>query len=93
MNPLEVALVILVLLWTLIFIIIGLAIWFLFKSLKKVLDKMNQILDTTEEIAEGARIPAKIVMASILAFLTKNSLAEIKSLITKTLLKSRARSR
>lgn len=85
MDILQGALVVLVIVWTLIFIMIGAAVFMIFLMVRKAINKVNKILDTTEEIAESARIPSKIVIASVLGFLAKNSAEGIKNIISTTI--------
>ncbi|MBI3485421.1 hypothetical protein HY025_00590 [Candidatus Daviesbacteria bacterium] len=71
MSPLETSLVILVSIWSIIFIIIAIALLIILKEVKKALDKVNSILDTTESITQGVGGPVKTVVSTISAFLKK----------------------
>lgn len=82
MTGLEVALIILVTIWSIIFIVIGIAILMVFLAVRKAVNKANQILDRTEEVANKVDLPSKVVVASIVAFMAKNSFGGLKSLIT-----------
>ena len=53
MSPLETVLVILVSLWTLIFIIITVALIILILWFRSALNKINRILDQGENVARG----------------------------------------
>ncbi len=82
MSGLETALVILVSIWTIIFVIIAAAILFIFFLVKKAIDKANKILETTEEVAKKVDLPSKVVMASIMAFMAKNSFRNFKEIFS-----------
>lgn len=53
MSPLELALVILISIWSLIFIIIAIALLVLLREVKQALDKINRILTSAEKFTEG----------------------------------------
>lgn len=82
MSGLETALVILVSIWTIIFVVIAAAILMLFFAVKRAMDKANKILDETEAIASKVDLPSKVVIASILAFMTKNTVGTIKGVLS-----------
>lgn len=85
MSILEIALVILVVIWSLIFIIIAVALVLLFREIKKSLDKINSILSTGEEMAMGAKALSKVAGSSISALLSGGKKKEvIKKLIAKS---------
>ena len=81
MSVLEVALIILVVIWSIIFIIIAVALIMVFLAIKKAIGKANDILDKTEAVADKVDLPSKVVMASIVAFMAKNSFGTIKKII------------
>ncbi len=58
MSALEIALVVLVSIWSLIFIIIAVAMLILLKELKKALDKINNILEDAENVTSGVSAAA-----------------------------------
>lgn len=62
MNGLEVALIILVVIWSLIFFIIAVALIVLFWQFKKGIDKINRILENTENITQNIANPISKVM-------------------------------
>lgn len=93
MAPLEIALVILVSIWTVIFIIIALSIFLIFLMVRKTINTINRIAQETEDVAKRVDIPSKIVMASILGFMAKNSFGQIKDFVDKTFLNPKKRSR
>lgn len=59
MTTLEGALVFLILIWTLIFIIFGVALTIILVGLKKSIDKINRILDNAENLTHSLNTPAK----------------------------------
>lgn len=81
MDVLQIALVILVSVWTIIFIIMGIAMYFIYRSVRRAMDKVNRFLDTTEEMAESARLPSKVIMGAVMGFLAKNSANMLKNMI------------
>ncbi len=80
---LEGALVALILIWTLIFIIIAVVVFIIYRSIKKALDKANQILDETQAKAEEFDLPSKIVIGSVLGFMAKQSIGPLMKLVGK----------
>lgn len=93
MSGLELALVILIGIWTVIFAIIAVAVLIVFLSIRRALKKANQILDTTEAMAQKVDLPSKVVIASILGFMAKQSFSSLKGLIASTLFKRNKRSK
>ena len=81
MSGLEVALIILISIWSIIFIVIALGVFLIFLAIKRVIDKANKLLDQAEDIADRVNLPSKVVIASILAYIGKNSAGGIKNLI------------
>lgn len=82
MSPLEIALIVLVAIWSVIFLIIGIALVMIFLAVKRAITKANDILDKTEAVADKVDLPSKVVMASIVAFMAKNSFGTIKKVIS-----------
>lgn len=82
MEFLEIALIVLVTIWSIIFIIIAAALIMLILTIKRVLGKANDILDKTEAVANKVDLPSKVVIASIVAFMAKNSFGSIKKIIS-----------
>lgn len=82
MSVLEIALIILVVIWSMIFLIIGIALIMLILAIKRALGKANEILDKTEAVASKVDLPSKVVIASIVAFMAKNSFGPIKKIIS-----------
>ncbi len=81
MSVLETALIILVVIWSIIFIIIAIALIMVAFAVKRAVTKANDILDKTETIANKVDLPSKVVIASIVAFMAKNSFGTIKKII------------
>lgn len=81
MSPLEIALIALVTIWSVIFIIIAIALVMLILTIRRGLNKANDILDKTEAVANKVDLPSKVVIASIVAFMAKNSFGGIKKII------------
>ncbi len=82
MSPVEIALIVLITIWSVIFIVIGLAVIVVFLSIRRAMRKVDNILDKTEELANKADLPSKLVTASIMSFMAKNGYTTIKKLIT-----------
>lgn len=82
MTILETALIVLVVIWSVIFLIIGIALVMIFLAVKRAITKANDILDKTEAVADKVDLPSKVVMASIVAFMAKNSFGTIKKIIS-----------
>lgn len=82
MSALEIALIILVAIWSVVFLIIGIALVMIFFAVKRAITKANDILDKTEAVADKVDLPSKVVMASIVAFMAKNSFGTIKRIIS-----------
>lgn len=71
MAPLEAALVALIIIWSLIFIIVAVALIIILSKVQKALDKINHILDNAEDVAEGVSGPLKTVSSVVANFLKK----------------------
>lgn len=69
MSSLEGALVILVSVWSIIFIVLGVAVFIILRQIKKALDKINHILSRAEEVTEGVGTVSKIATASMAKWL------------------------
>lgn len=76
MSPLEIALVILVSVWTFIFVIMAIAIVVLLRGLKQALDKINHILETGENMVEGVGAAASGV-ASLFTQRTAETMVKV----------------
>ena len=82
MSGLEIALIILITIWSLIFIAIGIMVLVIFLSIKRAMTKVDRILDKTEELANKADLPSKLVTASIVGFMAKNGLGTVRKIIS-----------
>lgn len=82
MSPLEIALIVLIAIWSIIFIIIAVALVIFILTIKKALNKASNILDKTEAVANKVDLPSKVVIASIVGFIAKNSLGPIIRLVS-----------
>lgn len=78
MGALEIALVILVTIWTVIFIIIGVAVVIFLKGIKQALDRINHIIETADSMAEGVSGPIKAAAAGLAGIVGKAAINQIK---------------
>ena len=78
MGALETVLVILILVWTIIFIIVGIAVVIFLKGIKSALDRINHILETADSVAEGVSIPVKAVAGALMGMAGKAAMKQIK---------------
>jgi len=81
MEVLEIVLIVLVVIWSVIFLIIAAALIMVFLAVKRALVKANRILDKTEAVAGKVDFPSKMVIASIVGFMAKNSMGPVARLI------------
>lgn len=79
MDPLEAALIILVLLWSLVFLIIGIFLIVVIKRITQALDKINRILQTAENVSEGIGIPLKAAASSLIGMARREGSIETKN--------------
>lgn len=93
MSGLEVALIILVSVWTLIFIIIAVSLFLIFMAIRHTIKKFNNLLDTTERAAEEVQLPLRLAMAGVAGFMGKNAFGTIKKFLDITRPKSSKKSR
>lgn len=82
MTAVEIALIVLITIWSIIFIVIGVAVLVVFFSVKKALKRVDKLLDRTEEIANKADLPSKLVTASIVGFMAKNGFGTLRKIIS-----------
>lgn len=82
MSFLEIALIVLVVIWSVIFLIIAIALIMIVLSVKRAVSKANDILDKTEVIANNINLPSKVVIATIVGFMAKNSFGTIKKILS-----------
>jgi hypothetical protein len=65
MDPLEIALVVLVSVWTLVSLVLGFLAVMLLNKIKAGLDKVDELLRTTTQVAEDVRAPVHAVAESV----------------------------
>lgn len=85
MSGVEIALIVLITIWSIIFIAIGVAVLFVVFSIKRALNKVDRILDRTEELANKADLPSKMVTGALMGFMAKNGYSAVKNLISSVL--------
>ncbi len=76
MSILEIVLVIMVTVWTVIFIGLGVAFFILLKSIKSSLDRINHILESAEHFTEGVETVGdgvKAAASSLMGLLGRRS--------------------
>lgn len=79
MTPIETALIILVIIWSIIFIVFGAAMIIILWGVKRALDKVNNILDDAEKISSGVTLPLRAAAASIMGLIQKGKKKPLKS--------------
>jgi len=79
MSPLETALVVLVIIWTIIFALLAVAMVVLLLGLKKALDKINNILTQGEDMARGLGAVGKVTAGGLAGLLVKTAAEKLKS--------------
>lgn len=72
MTGLEVFLIIVITIWSLVFIAFGIALVFVLIQLKKALDKVNIMIDTAEEVTHEVGTSFRNIAAGIATIATKN---------------------
>lgn len=80
MSGLEIALVILVSVWTIIFVILAVMMFIIFLAIKQTVDKFNHLIDQTERAAEEVQLPLKMAMAGIAGMASKNAFDALRRL-------------
>ncbi len=65
MTPVETALLILVSIWSLIFIVLAIGLIIILYQVKKAVDKVNRILANAEDVTEGVSAPLKMAAATL----------------------------
>lgn len=70
MDILQIALIFLILLLSIFLAITGFQVFLILKNLKKALDRLNQVLDTTQEIAQEVEKPVAAAANLITAIQT-----------------------
>ncbi len=77
MTPLEIFLISIVTIWTLVFIVFGVALVFVLIQLKKALDKINQMIETAEEVTWDVGSSLKTAATGVTAIITKNLIGSL----------------
>ena len=67
----ENALIFLILIWTVIFLVFGLVMVFILISVKKSLDKINNILSDAEGFTHGVSVTGKAAAGALMGILGK----------------------
>lgn len=80
MTSFESALVILIFIWSVIFVLVGIFIAIIFWRIKQAVDKVNKILQTTENIAERVEMPIRTISSGLLSLLGKPTVESIKEI-------------
>ncbi len=88
MSPLETALVILIIIWSFIFIIIAVALIYLLKEFKIAVDKVNIILAKGEKAAKEVEITAKMTSLGVAGILTKGGTSKARQIAQRVLRKN-----
>ncbi|MBI2011350.1 hypothetical protein HYS91_01145 [Candidatus Daviesbacteria bacterium] len=81
MSALEIALVILISIWSLIFVIIAIALLVFLRQVKLALDRINKILENAEDVAEGVGAPLKMAAAGVAGLLSRFKIPSLKRVI------------
>lgn len=71
MTPVEIALIILVSIWSFIFVIVAVGLIIILYQVKKAIDKVNKIIQTAENVTEGVGTPLKMAAEGIRSWLNK----------------------
>lgn len=72
-TPVETALVVLISIWSVIFVVVGIFLIILLISVKQALDKVNKILKTTENMADNVSGPLSSITSLIASFIKKKN--------------------
>ncbi|OGE30913.1 hypothetical protein A2631_04495 [Candidatus Daviesbacteria bacterium RIFCSPHIGHO2_01_FULL_44_29] len=72
MTPIEIFLIIIITIWTLVFIAFGVALVFVLIQLKKALDKVNQMIETAEEVTQDVGNSLKNAASGMAGLVTRN---------------------
>lgn len=77
MSSLEIFLIITITIWTAVFIVFGTALVFVLIQLKKALDKINQMIETAEEVTQDVGSSLKTAATGVTAIITKNLIGSL----------------
>lgn len=79
MTPLETAFVILISIWSAIFIVIAIFLIIVVWNVQKLINKINKIVETTENMAENVSGPLKMVVQGISSFFNSKKKSRSKA--------------
>ena len=79
---------VLVSLWSLVFIIIAIALVLLLKGINRAMGKLNRILDQGEDMASGLGALSKVASAGVAGLLIKAGASGVKKALGKGLKRS-----
>jgi len=65
MDLLQLALVVMISVWTLVSIGAGVLVWMLIAKVNEVIDRLNKLLETTQGVATDVRAPVQAVADSV----------------------------
>lgn len=71
MSALESVLVLMVVVWTVVFIGVGIGIFYILYQVKKAIDKLNNILQATENMANNVEAPLKFAASKLINYFFK----------------------
>lgn len=77
MSSLEIFLIITITIWTSVFIVFGVALVVVLIQLKKALDKINQMIETAEEVTQDVGSSLKTAATGVTAIITKNLIGSL----------------
>lgn len=83
MSPLEIALVILVGIWSIIFIIIAIAAIMMVREVKRAMDRVNEILETFDQTVNNVAGPIQTISAALMGMVAKSGIDTVKNFINK----------
>lgn len=89
MTILETALVVLVVIWSIIFIIIAVALVYLLKEFKTALDKVHIILERGERAAKEVETTARMTSLGVAGILAKSGTSKLKQITQRVLSRKR----
>lgn len=71
MTPIETALIVLIIVWSIIFIIFGVAMFIILLGVKKGIDKINSILDDAHTLTSGVSRPIQAATNTLMGLVGK----------------------
>lgn len=79
MDPIQFALVVLIVIQSIILVIIAIALVVIFVSIKKGIDRVNHILSTVEDVADGVKKAANAGLANVVGNAINNIINKKRS--------------